>query len=298
MLQVTEAILVVNTRARRGDDLFEETRNTLAANGVSVSEAWGFRDHTKVLSKISEAIARDVPLVIVGGGDGTLSGAARLFVGSKSVLGVMPLGTGNMFARDLGIEPNINAACKVLALGRAASVDIGIAGKSSFLNIATIGLTTLIAQDLVLADKHRLGNVAYGFAIARAMLQVRPFRVTLTMPEGKKSFNALQVVIGNGRFHAGPFPVGPKATIIDGKLTAYVVATTKLWGLVRYALSLPGGRQSNLEEVHTFTTTQIKLETTPSRRITVDGEVLFRTPLTFSVSPGALRVMVPEAFGA
>jgi len=296
MRRLTEAILIVNTRSNHGEEQFVAAKDRLCEFGLPTSQAFGLEHVGAVKSKVREAIAGGVRLVIVGGGDGTLNGVANLFVGTKATLGVLPLGTGNQFARDLGIAPTVEAACNVLVDGHVSTVDMGTVGGGYFLNVATVGLSTLIAEGLNEEEKRKLGRVAYAFATARAMLRVRPFRVALTMPEGRCEVDAMQIVIGNGRFHAGPFPVGPKASIEDGKLTAYVVASRNRWGLIHYALSLPGGHQAALSEVHMFTTTEILLETRPMRRITVDGEILYKTPMRFGVAHKALSVMTPVAF--
>lgn len=298
MKSTTEAVLIVNAKSRRGQELFDQAKAALVKEGICLTQAWALRRHEEVQSKTKEATTRGVPLVIVGGGDGTLSGVARYFVGSNSTLGVLPLGTGNQFARDLCIAPEVESACRVLTEGKPVVVDLGIAGDDYFLNVATVGITTLIAAGLTGGEKRRFGRLAYGLALTRALSRIRPFRATLSMPEGVYTFDTLQVVIGNGRFHAGPFPLSPDATIVDGRLTAYVVATTSRWGLLRFALKLPGGHQVDLREVPVFTTTEIVLKTTPTQRVTVDGEIPFRTPLRFGIAPAALRVMAPPEFNA
>ncbi len=296
MDRLKNAILIVNAGSNHGAQQYVAAKSMLVALGLREAYAWQMDRTADIQAKVSEAISEGVKLIIVGGGDGTLNSVVNLFVGTQAVLGVLPLGTGNQFVRDLGIEPALEPACKVLMEGKVSHVDLGTAGNGFFLNIATVGLTTLITEGLDESEKRRLGRFAYTYAIARAMLLVQPFRVTLTMPEGRCSFRALQVVVGNGRFHAGPFPVGTEATIVDGKLTAYVVASRSRWGLVWCALRLPGGHQDTLNEVHTFTTTDILLETKKPIRITVDGDIKYKTPMHFGIARRALRVMTPQAF--
>ncbi|HLK59056.1 MAG TPA: lipid kinase [Chthonomonadaceae bacterium] len=291
-----QAVLIVNTRSRRGKEWFPRVKETLEQGGVDLIGVWALRRSQDAIARVQAATAQCVPLVIVGGGDGTLSSVVKHFVGSPSVLGVLPLGTGNQFARDLGIEAKVEAACRVLIEGKMAQVDLGIAGNDYFLNVATVGLTTRIAEELTVQAKRRFGRFVYAVALAHALRRVRPFQATLTLPERRLTVQTLQIVIGNGRFHAGPFPLAPDATITDGKLVAYVLATTSRWGLLKYALNLPGGHHVDLSEVAAFETTEIALETIPSERVTVDGEIPFRTPIRFGIAPRALRVMVPQEF--
>src|SRR5262249_46538641 len=158
-----------------------------------------------------------------------------------STLGVLPLGTGNQFARDLCIPADVESACRIISAGHSARVDVGTKGDDYFLNVATVGLSTRGAEDLTTRAKRKWGRVGYVFALIQALRRVRPFTATLTTDQGTRSFRTLQVVIGNGKFHAGPFPLAPEARITDGKLVAYVLSDISRWGLLRYALSLPGG---------------------------------------------------------
>src|SRR5579859_1221173 len=156
-----EAVLIVNTKSRRGKELFQQAKTTLQQEGVNLVHSWEINRPREVMTKTQEVTERGIPLVIIGGGDGTLSGVTRYFIGSGSTLGVLPLGTGNQFARELGIAADVGAACRVLTQGQVAEVDVGVAGGDYFLTVATVGLTTLVAQDLTGAEKRRFGRLAY-----------------------------------------------------------------------------------------------------------------------------------------
>jgi diacylglycerol kinase (ATP) len=296
MLTHKEAALIVNTRSRRGRAWFRDAVMCLQTSGIELVNTVSTRDARRVLSETALAVEGGVPLVIVGGGDGTLSAVVRHFIGSKSVLGVLPLGTGNQFARDLCIPTEVEAACEVIASGEVSCVDAGMIGDDYFLNVATVGLTTRIAEALTVEDKRRLGRFVYLVALVRALRRVRPFDVNLTTDQGTSSYRTLQVVVGNGRFHAGPFPLAPEARITDGKLIVYVLNSVSRMGLLKFALNLPGGRHVGLDEVPTYWTTRGRIETRPVERVTVDGEIEFRTPVDFGVAPRALRVMAPPGF--
>lgn len=250
-----------------------------------------------MLAQIQASVSEKVPLIIIGGGDGSLSLASKALVGSESVLGVLPLGTGNAFARDLGIPAQVEEACKILVEGKVDAVDLGKIRDRYFVNVATAGLTTRIAEGLTYAAKRRLGRMVYAFALVRAVAITEPFLARLTTDDGVFEHKTLQFVVGSGRFHGGPFPVTPSAQITDRLLNGYLLASVSKGALLKFALHLWGGRQVNLPEVHAFTTKKGKLETSPSVRLTIDGEVGGRTPVEFAVAPGALNVVVPQSFG-
>ena len=292
-----QAVLIINTKSRRGREWLGPVVEKLEHSpGITLVEKHASQDPNEIVRWTEVAVRRGLPLVIVGGGDGTFSSVARSFIGSKSALGVLPLGTGNQFARDLCIEAEVNQACTVLMEGIDLDVDVGLAGDGCFLNVATVGLTTVIARELTNNDKRRFGRIAYLFALTKAVRRVRPFRARLKSADIDESFETLQVVIGNGRFHGGPFPLAPDASIVSGELIVYALVGTSRWDLLRYAAKLPGGRHVELDNVQMFQSTGGELETKPIQRVTVDGETKLNTPIRFSISPRALRVRVPREF--
>lgn len=295
-MEQKRAVVLVNTHSRRGKLWYPQVLEALPKHGIQIERAMAITNPKKLVKATKEAIGEGAPLVIVGGGDGSLGSVARHFIGSRSVLGVLPLGTGNQFARDLCIRVDVEAACEVIGNGKVAGVDVGFAGQDHFLTVATAGLTTLIAQELNDDAKRRLGRFVYFFALMRALRRLVPFHAKLVTPERTLEFDTIQVVIGNGRFHAGPFPLAPDAAITKGDLVVYALATRSRMELLRFALHLPGGHQGDLVEVPSFHTTGGTLTATPIQKVTVDGEIVEKTPLKFGVRPRALQVMVPPDF--
>ncbi len=290
------AVLIVNTKSRRGQEWFDQAQKELKAHGIEVEKAMRFQTIGELIAEGREAIERGVPLVIAGGGDGTFNALADLFVGKEAILGLLPLGTGNAFARDLGIDADVAKACDVIANGKVVSVDLGYANGTHFVNVATVGLTTRIAQNLTVDLKRKLGRFVYAVAIYRAMRKSKPFKATLETENGTREFECLQFVAGNGRFHAGPFPIAPDATITEARLNIYAVRGTSKLVLLKYALGLLGGRQTYLDEVYSEKCVGGKLTTHPRMAVTVDGEICARTPFEFHTVPKGMRVVTPQGF--
>jgi YegS/Rv2252/BmrU family lipid kinase len=291
-----KAVLIVNTKSRRGREWLGECHRHLTEMGVEVSQTKTFKSIGELVSEARTAVDEKVPMIIAGGGDGTFSAIARLFVDSSSVLGVLPLGTGNQFARDLSIPTDPRAACEVIAQGKVATVDMGRAAGDYFLNVATVGLTTRIAENLTVAAKRKFGRFVYAIAMANALRSVKPFRACLQTNNGEQEFDTLQVVVGNGRYHAGPFPISPEASITEGKLSIYALKTTSKGAFVKLGLHLAGGHHVDMSEVHFEDALKGTLHASPVQRVTIDGEVCASTPLEFSVAPDCLRVMAPADF--
>lgn len=288
------AVLIVNTKSRRGKEWFELAQKELKGQGIEIEKAMRFEKIDELLAAAREAIGRKVPLIVAGGGDGTFNALSDLFVNSQSVLGLLPLGTGNSLARDLGVQADVQQACEVIAKGRVQAIDLGFVNGTHFVNVATIGLTTRIAKNLTVDMKRKLGRFVYAVAIWRAMRTSRPFKAILETEHGRREFDCLQFVIGNGHFHAGPFPVAPDAAITSGSLNIYAVKGRSKWALVKYALSLPGGHHIALEEVHSERCLGGTFTTDPPRQVTVDGEICTKTPIEFRSVPKAMLVVVPQ----
>ncbi len=294
--QGRQAVLIVNTKSRRGREWKDECQRHLKELGIEIERTPTFRTIQELISETANAISRKVPLVIAGGGDGTFSSLARLFVGSQTTLGVLPLGTGNQFARDLGIPADPRVACEIIANGKVAGVDMGFAANDYFMNVATVGVTTLIAQNLTTESKRKFGRFVYAIALVNALRTVKPFVAKLKTNNGEIEFETLQVVIGNGRYHAGPFAISPNASITEGRLSIYALKTSSRAAFLKLGLYLPTGHHGDLPEIHTEEATEGTLTTTSPQRVTIDGETSARTPLSFKIVPNCLQVMVPQDF--
>lgn len=247
--------------------------------------------------RVKAAVARKEGCIVLGGGDGTMSALAPLLAASSSTLGVLPLGTGNALARDLAIPLDLAEACDVIVKGETREIDLGVIGDKYFLNVATIGLSSQIANQLDPRAKKLFGRAAYLAALIRALVIVRPFEAVLKLDEEEHRFRSLQVVIGNGRYHAGPFLLAPDADIGSGYLEVYALTSDQkraFWGL---ALHMLKGQQGELADVIAKRVKSGHLETIPTRKVTVDGEACLRTPVEFGIRAGALKVFAPPQNG-
>lgn len=291
------AVLFCNSKSRRGREWYPAVDEALRREGFELLASRALRDPSQMLPLVQQAVRDKVPLIIVGGGDGTMSATASALKGSESIMGVLPLGTGNAFARDLGVPSDVEGACRILIDGAPRRVDLGIANGKHFVNVATVGLTTRIAEALDDGDKKRLGRFVYALAIMKAVGGLKPFEARITEDDRVvHRFQTMQVVFGSGRFHAGPFPVTPDAEIDDHFLHGYALKGTSKAALLKYALHLWGGRHVDLPEVEAFTIRRGRLETVPRKQVVLDGELMGKTPVDVAIDPGAITVMAARDF--
>jgi diacylglycerol kinase (ATP) len=294
-LKQREAVLLVNTRSLKGAEWLDQAQEKLSEQGVKLAFASGYSKATDLFARAKEEADGD-NLVIVGGGDGTMCAVANILAKSKATMGVLPLGTGNAFARDLGIPTDLDKAVAVLTSGMATEVDLGLCDGKYFLNVVTIGLTATVAKTLTVPLKRRFGRFVYAIAVSKALKEMEPFLATIETDNGTTEINAVQVVIGNGRFHGGPLPLSPTAAITSGSLRLYAVEAAGKAAFVKYALLLPTGLQGVLKTVHSESTKAGRIKTRPNQSVVVDGELSAKTPIEFAIEPLGLRVMVPTSF--
>lgn len=303
------AVLVVNTRSRSGREAFEGARELLAAHGIPLRAAHALTRPKRLRAVVEEAIASGARRVLVGGGDGTISCAAQALMGRDVTLGVVPLGTGNDFARSLGIADTLEAACDVIAGGYTARVDVGLVNGRPFLNAASLGLTTAIAKRLTRELKQRAGKLAYPMAAAVELRTLQPFRVQLQADTRTLEVDALQLVVGNGRYHGAGNMVAPDATLDDRQLHVYAITAPSaadggertglghlhdVATLARVALGMRSGEHLEHESVVHLRTARLVVRTQPPMEVNADGENVGMTPMRFEVAPAALRVYAPR----
>ncbi|HEY3779723.1 MAG TPA: YegS/Rv2252/BmrU family lipid kinase [Fimbriimonadaceae bacterium] len=290
-----EAVLLINTKSLKGQEWLEQAETKLKEKGVDLKFAKGYSRAGDLINRAQEEIGKN-KLVIIGGGDGTLSAAANVFANTKTRMGVLPLGTGNAFARDLGIATDLDAAIDAIVDGEDTEVDVGVCNGKLFVNVVTIGITATVAKTLTVPLKRRFGRFVYAIALGRALKEMKPFRSKIETENGVTEIDAVEVVIGNGRYHAGPLPLSPTASITSGKLLLYAVEAGSKVNLLKYALLLPSGLQGVLKTVHSEDTKGGKISTIPNQTVVMDGELAFKTPLDFHIEHAALKVRVPKKF--
>ena len=285
------AALIVNTKSRTGQDAYREACRLLREAGIELVVTKAVKDPAKLPGEVRKAVAAKVPMVIVGGGDGSISCAVDHVVDSDTVFALLPLGTANSFARSLAIPIDVAGAVGVITGGKRKRIDLGMIDGDYFANCAAIGISPLIAQTVPHGLKKWLGRPGYLGWAAIQMARFRPFK--LTVAEGKTSvtMNALEVRIANGRFHGGAELV--ETEVDDGEIVIQAIegtARTKLlwsWGM---SLIGPDHVRGSVRE---FRGREFRIETDPPLPISIDGEVLAKTPITARLARRAIVMAVP-----
>jgi YegS/Rv2252/BmrU family lipid kinase len=294
------AALLVNAWARAGERAFALARSTLETAGVTLVECAMGAGREPLLEVLDRALTGGVRLVVLGGGDGTLHALVPRVVSAGATLGIVPLGTGNDFARSLGVPLDIVQACHVVYGGRTTAVDLGVVNGRPFLNAVSVGVTAELIRRLTPTSKRLLGPAAYPVASVRAAARLRSFKVEVEVDGTRKALLALQLVVGNARYQGGGRLIDPEASAADRRLHGYVVVARhrdrlrNLLDLASIGRRTRAGTHVEHSSVWSFDGEHVRVVTAPVRSLVADGELVGETPADLAVLPARLRVRVPS----
>ncbi|MCB9134132.1 MAG: YegS/Rv2252/BmrU family lipid kinase [Anaerolineales bacterium] len=293
--QKRTAAVIINARSRHGERLYHQTLEGLAARGLTVTASYPITHPSQMPQAAKEALQSGTPLVILGGGDGTISSTMDYFAYQDVVVGILPLGTGNSFARGLGLPLEINAAIDVLANGKVVDVDLGKVGDNYYSNVVAIGFSADVAHNMPHNLKRVFGPLAYGIQALKYILKSQKFRMTLTFDNQTYTTDSYQVLVANGSGF-GLAPIIPGAHADERKLTVLALKALNRWELLDFWGRSLIGTPRQMKHVRDFTTQEITIQTTPPKTLDIDGEPGPQTPVTISLAPEALKIMAPQSF--
>ena len=292
--------VVLNVGAGRGycDDDTGRLQTLFASHGLQ-AKIFPAKDGSEILSQARAAVASKPAVVVAAGGDGTVSAVASCLKETGIAMAVLPMGTLNHFARDLGIPADCEEAVAAIARGQRVAVDVGMVNDRPFVNNASIGIYPDIVRDRQ-RQQRRLGRGKFWAMLwaIHAVLKRSPFlRLRVELDGTAHNLRSPFVFIGNNDYVMEGFEIGMRSSLRDGCLSIYTTQRRTRWGLLRLALRALLGR---LQQARDFSIERAASLRIDSRRrwllVATDGEVTaMETPLTFRVLPRALEVIVPGA---
>jgi diacylglycerol kinase (ATP) len=255
------------------------------------------KDSEDLGALIRDRMTKGVDLVVACGGDGTVGAVANALVGTDTLLGIVPMGTANVLARELEIPLDLHAACGLLVGEHGlARIDVMKVGGRHYLTQVGVGLDALMIRDTPAEHKRRFGKAAYLWTAARHLFGHQPQRFFLEIDGKSRKTRASQVIVANvGTLGQPPFRWGPDIQVDDGMLDVCVVKAKTLlhygalfWHVIRGKHKAdPNVRYDRARHSVAITSNKVTL-------VQADGEVLGETPVRIEVVPGALRVIVPK----
>jgi len=250
----------------------------------------------------ADAVVRKFKLVVASGGDGTISSVASALVGTDVILGILPRGTLNHFAKDLNIPLDLAAAAKVIAEKHVETLDVGEVNDRIFTNNSSLGVYSHLALERESQRKKwRIGKwFALCLASSKMLVRLPLVEVRLKATENARTRRTPVVFVGNNEYQFDPMRVGTRLSLKEGELSLYIANTQSRWGVLRLTVRAIFGRLLQAQDLEASKHTDLWIS---SRRrsllVAADGEVVrMQPPLHYRIRPRSLRVCVPASTSA
>ncbi|HET8980498.1 MAG TPA: diacylglycerol kinase family protein [Solirubrobacteraceae bacterium] len=285
--------LIVNPHAGGGRAGRELPRVVETLGGLNLDhhvEATRSLDHARELAR---AAAGTGETAVAFGGDGLIAAVADAVREADGVLGVLPGGRGNDFARALGIPLDVAQACSVLSTGTIARLDMGEVGDRRFIGIASCGFDSVanrIANETTLVR----GNLVYAYGALRALAAWRPATFNVTLDGGESRFvTGFTVAVANSSYYGGGMKLAPDASLDDGMLDVVIILKMRKLRFLRLLPTVFNGAHVRQPEVQLARARTIQISSSQPYTMFADGDPIAELPVTIRVLAGAVRALVP-----
>ena len=293
-------IVIMNRGAGGPDDPRPHITELFRGHGeeARVVEPDGTND---ICAVARAAAASDEEIIVAAGGDGTINAVAAILAGTQKILGVLPVGTLNHFAKDLHLPLDLEEAVRTIMEGEVATVDVGEVNGRIFINNSSLGLYPQIVSRRE-AQQQRLARgkwSAFFWATIQALRRF-PFLDLRIKFEGREMFRRTAFLfVGNNEYEIAGFSLGTRRCLNAGKLGLYLTHRTGRFGLFRLAFHALFGRIDQAKDFDVLCVSEARIEAKkPRLLVALDGEVeRLETPLHYRIRPAALRVLVPQQKG-
>lgn len=300
----SEVALIINPTAGRGEagKRVREIAQRLRHYGLT-TPTWHYTQARGDGERLARAaVAAGATLVAAVGGDGTLHEVVNGVLGSSATLGLIPFGTGNDFARALGLFGDLDVACRALTQGRTHRVDVGTiegegtGGPRRFLVLAGTGYDARTAQTVNAGIKYLAGAPAYVWGAILTAKDFSPFQLTLT-PEGGETIHtrAMFVSFANSATTGGGMRIAPDAKVDDGLLDICLVREIPKAQMLWQLTQVFKGDHVKHPAVTMLKAVRVTVQADPPQPLLIDGEVLGTTPATISIERQVLPIKVPAS---
>ncbi|MDZ7799033.1 MAG: diacylglycerol kinase family protein [Patescibacteria group bacterium] len=260
---------------------------------------WKINYHLAVTKRPYEAenIAREkankYDIIVVLGGDGTINEVVNGLIGKNVVLAIVPLGSGNDFAKALGLKKKLKDNLEIILMGQEKKVDIGQVNQRYFVNVLGIGFDALVAQEMFARPRFLKGLPVYFYSLLKALKKYNFINVKIISEKNiKKEKELLMLAIANGNFFGGGFKITPRASIVDGFFDICLVEKMTRGYLLKNISKLIKGIHHELPEVNFFQSKNLVIESKKELPVEYDGEILKgQKKLEIKILPQALKVI-------
>ncbi len=289
---MTDTVVILNPSAGGLDtvrDWNDRVKSVVGAWPVRVTSRAG---EAEALTR--RAIEEGFRCVVAAGGDGTVNQVANGIGVSNVALGILPIGTVNVFAMELGLPSNDIQLCRdVIEARNIRLIDLPSANRKYFVQLGGVGLDAQAVKETSPAFKRSLGPLSYLISAAQIAARQPPnlFVESDNAPKCEGSF----VLIGNGRFYGGPFPFFKQAVIDDGLLDVVVFKRLGYLEIIKYLHDVVFSSDIRSPEIEYFQARRVRVTSNQDVPVELDGELAGSCPVEFQMHERALRVLAPPA---
>ncbi len=288
-------VLVIFNPFARGERAKNLRDKIQALEPRATVRATGGPGHAADLAR--EAVKEGFTTVVAGGGDGTINEVVNGLAGSQARLGLLPLGTMNIFASELRIPGNRLRTCwDIIRAGHCRRVDLARANRHYFVQLAGVGFDAQAVAGVDWQSKKNFGPLSYVISAAKVVAARKP-PLLRVVADGQPTREGSFVLVGNGRYYGAPLAVFKQAVIDDGKLDVIVVKNLGYLDFIRYIQCIIMGTHLELKDVDSFQTPRLSVEVLAGDDVPfeADGELVGYAPVKFEITGMQLSVLAPKA---
>ncbi|MEY2439055.1 MAG: hypothetical protein QOI34_440, partial [Verrucomicrobiota bacterium] len=239
------------------------------------------------------AVSEGFEKIVAAGGDGTINEVVNGLVGSSATLGLLPIGTVNVFALELGLPThNLGLCWNIIQGDTTRLIDLPSANGKYFVQLAGVGLDAQVVKETSLALKRNFGPLSYLISAAQIASR-RPPRLFIES-ENTSIEEGSFVLVGNGRRYGGPFPFFKQALIDDGLLDVVVFKRLGYLEIIKYLQDVFFSSEIRLPEVEYFQTRYLRITSDQDVPVELDGDLVGNCPVEFELRERRLRVLAPN----
>ena len=281
-----ESVIIFNPKARseKSRDLADVLRE-IAPEAVlrETDSAGGAR------RLAAEAAREGFRIVVAAGGDGTVNEVVNGLAGTEAALGVLPIGTMNVFSKEHDLPEKLDEAWAIIRAGNLREIDLLAANGTHFIQLAGVGLDAQVVKETTWESKKNLGPLSYLISAAQIAARTPP---KLAVEAGGRISEGSFVLIGNGRYYGAKITLFPKARVDDGLLDVLIFKNIGYLDIAKYLAGVLVGRHTGMDGVEYFQVSEATVRSEGEVPVEVDGELSGALPVTFRVA-GKLRLCVP-----
>jgi len=286
-----KAVISVSEPIITAEEIIQEVGKSCAKENIKLDVE--FTKHPNHATEMAKGAKNKYDMVIVAGGDGTVNEVINGIVDSKIPLAIIPFGSTNVLALELGIPFSASKASELITHGKKLKIDLGYAKTNEkaryFSMMVDVGFVPKLIEGINLEVKKRWGNIAYLLSGIRQLLTYRWYNIHV---EHKSHSVGYYVIVSNSKDYAGEYQIADKASVTDGLLDLVVINRKSRWKTIKFISSVSTGDSNKFLRGEYYQVKEAHIYSKHKMLVQVDGELLGTTPVDVKVVPKSLTVMV------